>query len=59
MLKLVKRHGSPFVYLRGTVRGIRVDESTGIDLSNKKAANECKTKREAELLEETSTANAQ
>lgn len=52
MLKLTKRHGSPNYYLRGTIRGISVDESTGIDTGNTKAANEYKAKREAELLEE-------
>jgi integrase len=52
MLKLVRRHGSPCVYLRGTVRGIRVDETTGVDFRNKKAAQEVKARRHAELLEE-------
>lgn len=49
-LKLVKgRHGSPFYYLRGTVRGQRIDESTGTD--SRKAASDIRTRREAELLE--------
>lgn len=52
MLKLVKRHGSPYFYLRGTVRGITVDESTRVDLKNRKAAEQIKAKRQAELLEE-------
>jgi integrase len=52
MLKLKERHGSPYWYLRGTVRGISVDESTGIAVSNSKAANEYKTTREKELLDE-------
>jgi integrase len=52
MLKLKERHGSPYWYLRGTVRGISVDESTGIAISNKASANEYRIKREAELLEE-------
>ncbi len=52
MLKLVDRHGSPYAYLRGTVRGIGIFESTGIVKSNRKAANEYKALREAELLEE-------
>lgn len=48
-LKLVPgRHGSPFIYLRGSVRGIRVDESTGV--SDQKAAEEIRIRREAELL---------
>lgn len=52
MLKLKERHGSPYWYLRGTVRGISVDETTGIDISNKKAAEEHRINREKELLEE-------
>jgi integrase len=52
MLKLKERHGSPYWYLRGTVRGISVDESTGVAISNTKAADEYRIKREAELLEE-------
>jgi integrase len=52
MLKLTERHGSPYWYLRGTVRGISVDESTRIAVSNKTAANEYKARRENELLEE-------
>jgi integrase len=52
MLKLKERHGSPYWYLRGTVRGISVDESTGIAICNKRAAEEFKTRRENELLEE-------
>lgn len=52
MLKLTERHGSPNYYLRGTIRGISIDESTGIDIGNKIAANEYKIRREAEVLEE-------
>lgn len=52
MLKLVRRHGSPFIYLRGTVRGISIDETTGITIGSTKAANEYKAHREAELLAE-------
>ena len=47
-LKLVTRHGGENFYLRGTIRGIRVDESTGI--SDRKAAEEIRALREAELL---------
>lgn len=47
-LKLRKRKGSRNWYLRGTVRGISVDESTGTD--KKAAAEEIRIKREAELL---------
>lgn len=49
-LKVVKgRHGSPFLYLRGTVRGYRIDESAGT--SSRKAAEEIRARREAELLD--------
>lgn len=48
-LKLIAgRHGSPYWYIRGSVRGIRVDESTGC--VEKKAAEEVRIKRENELL---------
>lgn len=47
-LKLVRRHGSPYWYLRGSVRGIRVDESTG--LGDKGKAEEVRIKRESEIL---------
>ncbi|MGX9389608.1 tyrosine-type recombinase/integrase [Nitrobacteraceae bacterium UC4449_H16] len=52
MLKLTERHGSSYYYLRGTVRGISIDESTGIARGNKKAAEEYKVIREREVLEE-------
>lgn len=47
-LTLKRRHGSPSWYLRGTVRGISVDESTGT--GDRKAAEEIRAIREAELL---------
>jgi integrase len=49
-IKLVKRHGSDNWYMRGTVRRIRIDESTGV--SARRAAEEIRAKREAELLEQ-------
>ena len=50
-LKVVKgRHGSPHFYLRGTVRGIAVDESTGTGKRAK--AEEIRARRESELLEQ-------
>lgn len=49
-LKVVARHKSPYLYLRGTVRGISVDESTGVGC--KKQAEIIRAKREAELIEE-------
>ena len=47
-LKLVQRHSSPYFYIRGTVRGISVDESTGT--SDRQAAEEIRILREAEVL---------
>lgn len=52
MLKLVKAPRSSYYYLRGTVRGIAIYETTGVPIGNRKAATEVKAKREAELLEE-------
>lgn len=50
-LRIVKgRHGSPNLYLRGTVRGIRVDESAGT--GDRRKAEEIRTRREAELLDQ-------
>jgi hypothetical protein len=49
-LKLVKRPKSPNWIMRGTVRGIRVEESTGV--SDKRIAEEIRVKREAEILAE-------
>ena len=47
-LRLVRRPKSPNWIIRGTLRGIRVEESTGTD--NKKVAQEIRAKREAEIL---------
>lgn len=52
MLRLKTKKGSPYWYLRGTVRGINIEETTGIVLTEQRLANEYKSKREAELLEE-------
>lgn len=49
-LKLVKRPKSPHWVMRGTVRGIRVEETTGT--TEKAAAEVVRAKREAELLTE-------
>ena len=49
-LKLVKRPKSPNWIIRGTLRGIRVEESTGTP--DKRAAEETRAKREAEILRE-------
>jgi integrase len=47
-LKCVRRPRSPNFILRGTVRGIRVEESTGTN--DRKIAEEIRAKREAELI---------
>lgn len=47
-LKLLQRHGSPNWYIRGTIRGISVDESTG--LSDRRAAEEVFALRSAEIV---------
>ena len=49
-LRLVRRPKSPYWVIRGTIRRIRVEESTGTD--DKKIADEIRAKREAELLRE-------
>lgn len=46
--KLVKSNKSPNWYIRGTIRGITVEESTGT--SNREAAEEIRIKREGEIL---------
>lgn len=48
-LKLCKRHKSPFWYLRGTVRGVAVDESTG--LADRRQAEAVRAKREWEITQ--------
>ena len=47
-LKLIRRPRSPYWIIRGTLRGIRVEESTGV--SDRRAAEEIRAKREAEVL---------
>jgi integrase len=49
-LKLVRGPRSPHWIIRGTLRGIRLEESTGAD--EQKAAEEIRAKREAEILAE-------
>ncbi|MBR0691593.1 site-specific integrase [Bradyrhizobium lablabi] len=49
-LRLTRRPKTPNWVIRGTLRGIRVEESTGT--SDKRAAEEILIKREAELLEQ-------
>ena len=49
-IKLVKRPKSPFWVMRGTIRGIRVEETTGT--ADKKVAEEVRAKREAKILEQ-------
>jgi integrase len=48
-LKIVSRGKSPNFYLRGTVRGVTVDESTGTN--SRKVAEAIRIKREAEILD--------
>ena len=48
-LKLASRHGSPNWYLRGTVRGVTVDESTGV--ADRKAAETIRAQREWEIIQ--------
>ena len=47
-LTLKRRHGSPSWYIRGSIRGLIVDESTGT--GDRRAAEEILTLRSAELL---------
>ncbi len=49
-LKLVKRPKTPYWIMRGTVRGIAIEETTGT--ADKKAAEAIRVKREKELLDE-------
>ena len=51
-LKLVRDPKSPNWQLRGTVRGIRVRESTGVPYAKRGKAEEVRARREAEVLEE-------
>ena len=55
-LKLTRRHGSPCWYIRGSIRGVRVDESTG--LGERKAAEEVLIKRGAEIQHRTIHGNS-
>src|SRR5262245_15436909 len=47
-LRLVRRPKSPNWIIRGTLRRIRIEESTGI--SDKRIAEEIRARREAEIL---------
>ena len=49
-LRLVRRPKSPHWIIRGTVRGIRVEESSGT--GDKRVAEEIRAKREAQILAE-------
>jgi|SRR5271166_2827072 len=50
MLKLVKRPKSSNWIMRGTLRGVSIEESTGV--ADRKAAEEIIAKRQAEILTE-------
>jgi integrase len=56
MLKIVRRPKSPYWYIRGSVRGSRIEESTGIvddgRAASKRQAEEIRAKREAETIEQ-------
>lgn len=47
-LKLIKRHGSPYWYVRGSVRGQSVDESTKV--ADREQAEAIRAKREWEII---------
>jgi integrase len=47
-LRIVRRPRSPYWIVRGTIRGIRVEESTGI--ASRTVAEEIRAKREAEII---------
>lgn len=49
-LSLVRRPKSPYWIIRGSIRGVRVEESTGV--GDRKVAEEIRAKRESALLEE-------
>ena len=49
-LKLVRRRRSPYWVMRGTIRGVRIEESTGT--ADRRVAEEIRAKREAEILAE-------
>ena len=46
-LKVVRRPKSPYFYIRGTIAGVRIEESTGTD--RRGLAEEYRAKREAEI----------
>jgi len=46
--RFVRRPKSPNWIIRGTLRGIRIEESTGV--ADRRAAEELRAKREAEVL---------
>jgi len=49
MLKLTRRHGSPNWYIRGAIRGVTVDESTGV--ADRQLAEAIRARREWEILQ--------
>lgn len=48
-LKCIKRHGSPFWYIRGTVRGVAIDESTKV--TSRKQAEAFRAKRKSAIID--------
>jgi hypothetical protein len=60
-LKIVRRHKSPFWYIRGSIRGTRYEESTGIvddGRASKRYAEEIRANRETEIIERSIRAKA-
>jgi integrase len=51
-LKLVRRPKSKHWIIRGSIAGVRYEESTGIGVGSKQAAEEVRAKREAEINRE-------
>jgi integrase len=48
-IKLSKRHGSPNWYIRGTIRDVTIDETTGV--ADKSVAETIRARREWEILQ--------
>src|SRR5713226_6988947 len=51
-LKLVRRPRSKHWIMRGSIAGIRFEETTGVALNDRKAAEEVRAAREAEIRRE-------
>ena len=49
-LKLTTKKGSPYFYVRGTVAGMEIEESTKIPLAERRRAEKYRIEREMGLL---------